>query len=177
MLIKKEMQMNYEIRLSLTSCELANISPLIFIRILSLVFNASWLFWIKIDLLFLILWKSKRPIASDNLSGKITLGYLTKPRASDGLWWSLQLWDNIEKKWSLGINSVDWNSEVQFSTSARMLFLKEECQQYRKCTAFKPRFSAGWNDKLNISEIHHHIFCMKATNRNSLFSFMKMVWF
>lgn len=98
MLIKKEIRMNYEIRLSLTSYEPANILPLTFVRILSLVFNASWLFWIKIDLLFLILWKFKRLIASDNLSGKITLGYLTKPRASDGLWWSLQLWDNIEKK-------------------------------------------------------------------------------
>lgn len=41
MFTKKDIQMDYEIRLSLTNGEPANILPLIFVRILSLVFNAS----------------------------------------------------------------------------------------------------------------------------------------
>lgn len=103
-------------RLSLLNCELGNVFLLIFVWILSLLFlcNCS-LFW-KICLLFAILWNFQRPITNYNLSDEITWEYLTKISGSDDLWWSLQLWDNIEKN-----NLWKKLSRMEFINSAQHL--------------------------------------------------------
>lgn len=89
------------------------------------------LFW-KIYLLFAILWNFKRPITNYNLSDEITWGYLTKISGSDDLWWSLQLWDNIEKI-SLGKNPVgEFRNSVQHLSRYTFFFFLNGCQRFRE---------------------------------------------
>lgn len=112
----KETQKNYYMWLSLLNCEFANIFLLVFICLRFEFTFYLQLFFIlkKKNLLCAILWNFQRPITNYNLSDEITWGYLTKISGFDDLWWSLQLWDNIERNIS-GKNSVDWSSYIMLN--------------------------------------------------------------
>jgi hypothetical protein len=103
------------------------IFPLIFVWVLSLVFIWDYcLFW-KIYLVFPILCNSKRPITNYNLSDEVTWEYLTKISGSYDLWWSLHLWDSIEKTISGNkISSVEFRNIAYCFRRCTFLFKKKD---------------------------------------------------